>query len=56
LRSALHQYQKTGQRGKLLPDWNLLLLPMVQEALMLGADCEIVFGEPTLIRDVLPST
>ena len=38
-----------------LPDLELVSASAISEAVSTGADCEIVFGEPSLIRDMLPA-
>jgi phosphoglycerate dehydrogenase-like enzyme len=38
-----------------LPHLELVATSKISEAILLGTDCEIIFGEPVLIRDVLPA-
>jgi phosphoglycerate dehydrogenase-like enzyme len=38
-----------------LPELELVAAANLSEAVSIGADCEIVFGEPTLIREALPA-
>ena len=38
-----------------LPELELVSASAISEALTTGADCEVVFGEPSLICDVLPA-
>jgi phosphoglycerate dehydrogenase-like enzyme len=38
-----------------LPELELVSTPAISEAVSSGAGCEIVFGEPSLIREVLPA-
>jgi len=41
--------------AKKLPELELVSTSSVTEAVSIGESCEIIFGEPSLIRDVLPS-
>jgi phosphoglycerate dehydrogenase-like enzyme len=48
------EYRRLVEEAR-LPELQLVVSSDAQEAISLGADCEIAFGEPTLIRDALPA-
>jgi phosphoglycerate dehydrogenase-like enzyme len=48
-----NEYRKLVEDAR-LPGLELVAASNASEAVTIGADCEIVFGEPTLIREVLP--
>lgn len=47
------QYRKLVETAN-LPELELVATSSVSEAVSTGANCEVVFGEPSLIRDVIP--
>lgn len=48
------EYQKQVEEAS-LPDLEFFAASTVAEAKVVGAECEIVFGEPALIREALPA-
>ena len=53
LSKKVDEYRELVEEAR-LPDLELVATSDTAEALATGADCEIVFGEPSLIPDVLP--
>ena len=48
------QYRKLVETAN-LPELEIISASSASEAMSTGADCEVVFGEPFLIREVLPA-